>query len=95
MERDFGDFHPSGHDFGEDFGGEVETGSGRGYRASLLGEDGLVAFVVGECVFAMNVGRQRDVADSLKRGKKVGDRLEAKGPFAEFASGENLGAEDD
>jgi hypothetical protein len=65
----------------------VEACGGSGDGASLLGEDGLVAFAVGVGVVALDVGRERHVADLIEDGEEIGDWGEAEGAFAEFAAG--------
>lgn len=74
----------------EYFGREVEASGGRGDGAGLLGVDGLVALAVFGAVFAMDVGRERDVADAVEGGVEVGDGLEADGALAMFAVGDDF-----
>ena len=69
---------------------EVEAGGGRGDGAGLLGVDGLVALAVFWAVFAMDVGRERHVADAVEGGVEVGDWLEADGTLAVFAVGDDF-----
>ena len=68
---------------------EVQAGGGRGGGAGIGGEDGLVALTVfggvGLCLVAMDVRRQRQMADALQRGVEVGDRRKAQRALAEVA----------
>ena len=90
VEGDVGDLDAAVGDGLEDFRREVQAGGGRGDRAGLAGVDGLVALAVFGSVFAVNVGRQGDVAGALERGVKVGNGLEADGALAVFTMGDDL-----
>ena len=71
VQRDVRDGGSRGSAGFEDFGREMQAGGGRGGGSGLAGEDGLVAFAVGECVVTANVGRQGHVTDSLEHGQQV------------------------
>lgn len=79
----------------EDSGREVEAGCGRGDRALLLREDGLIALAISKGVVATDVGRQGHVADAIEDVKEVFGRLELQEAFAEFATVEDFGFEKD
>ena len=59
-----------------------------------LREDGLVAVAVVSGVVAVDVGRQRHVADAFEDGVEVWRGGEAQGAFAELAGGEDFGFEE-
>ena len=70
----------------------MQTGSGRGGRATLPGIDRLVSLAVLLLVLcrAMDIGRQRDLSQRVERGKEVRDRLELQGAFAELTRVNNV-----
>ena len=69
----------------------MQPGGGRGHRSALAGEDRLVAFAVGGGVGALDVGRQRDVADLLELGEQIARARKAQGALAEFPARHDLG----
>src|SRR4051812_10190845 len=71
----------------------MQAGGGCRYRSALAGEDGLVALTVASIVAALDVGRQRDVADSFELFVEIARGAEAHGPFPEFASCDDFGVE--
>jgi len=79
----------------EDLGSEVQAGGGGGGRAGFVREDGLIAVAVLDAVVAMDVWRERHVADFVEDRVEVGRGHEAEGAFAELSGGENFGFEDD
>ena len=80
-------------ELGEDLGREVEAGGGGGGGAGFVGEDGLVAVAVFGGVVAVDVGRQRHVADAVEDSAEVVGGGEAQSAFAELAGGEDFGFE--
>ncbi len=80
---------------GEHLRREVQTGRGRGHRAALLGEDRLVAIAIRVRIVAVNIRRQRDVADAIENGEEVVDRGELKQALAELAALEHFRFEHD
>ena len=56
--------------------------------------DGLVAVAVFRFVVAVDVGRERHVADLFEDGLEVGHGGEAEGAFAELSGGEDFGFEE-
>jgi hypothetical protein len=81
----------------EDRGREVKPGGGGRGGTGVLGEDGLVAGLifrrVGDGFGAVDVGRERHVADAIQDLVEVGRWREAEGAFAELACGEDFGFE--
>ena len=75
----------------EDFGGEVEAGSGRRGASDFMGEDGLVAVAIFGIVVAMDVRGERHVPDFVEDSVEVWRGDEAQGAFAEVGGGENFG----
>src|SRR5262249_10693392 len=66
MMRDFNDLHAARAQFVEDSRGEMQSGGRRRNRSALTGEDGLIPRLVQSplfAAFALNVGRQRRIAD--------------------------------
>jgi len=93
------DLDAAGAEGGEDLGGEVEAGGGRGGGAGMARVDGLISLAVLRGVglgglAAMDVGGKRHVADAGERGVEVVDRGEAQGALAEGAGGEDFGGEE-
>ena len=78
----------------EDLRGEVEAGGGGGGGAGLVREDSLVAVAVFGGVVAVDVGRQRHVADPVEDGEEVCDWGEAQGALAELSGGDDFGFEE-
>ena len=97
VQRDARDLDAALFELGEDFRGEVQAGGGRGGGASFTGVDSLVALAVfrrvGLGLVAVDVGRQRQVADALERCVEVERGGEAKGALAELACCKNFGGE--
>jgi hypothetical protein len=95
VQRDAGDFDAASGERVEDLRSKVQACGGRGDGAAFAGEDRLVALAVGGSIVAADVGRQRDVADTVERGEEVIDRLETKQTLAELASLQHFGFEGD
>ncbi len=99
MEGNVLDLHAFGAEFGEDLGGEVEAGGGGGGGARLGGVDGLVAGLVVGGIWltfrAVDVGRERHVADAVEMLEEgwVGDESEC--ALAVFFGGQDLGGQHD
>ena len=94
VEGDFLNLDAASFDSRKRLFGKVQTGRRRGDRASLLGEDGLIAGLVRDHVFALDVGRQRHVADPIQSAVEILDGFEAEGTLAEFTSRDDFGCED-
>jgi len=73
----------------------VQACGGRGDGAAFAGEDRLIALAVGGSIVAADVGRQRDVADTVERGEEVIDRLEAQQALTELAALQHFSFEGD
>ncbi len=93
VESDFCGFDAAVEETGENLRGEVEAGGGGGNRSALPGVDGLIAIAIGRGIGAVDVGRQRDVADSFYAGKEIIDGREADLALTKFAAGDDLGME--
>ncbi len=63
VQRELANFNSARADLFEDFRSEVQAGGRRGDRAGMAGENSLVAFVVRGVVGAINVRRQRNMAE--------------------------------
>jgi hypothetical protein len=74
----------------EDLGGEVKASRGGGGRAEVLREDRLVAIAVLWAVVAVNVRRERHVADFVEDSVKILRRGKPECAFAEFAGTEDF-----
>jgi hypothetical protein len=85
------DLYAALFELGEDFGREVKAGCGRCGAAWLLGKDGLVAVAVLGVVVAVDVGRERHVADFVEDSVEVGSWGKAEGALAELSGGEDFG----
>jgi hypothetical protein len=77
----------------KNFGSEVKTGGRSGGRSGFVRVHRLIAFAVFRAVVAMDIRRQRHVADLFEDGLKIGRRREAEGALAELSGGKNLGGE--
>jgi hypothetical protein len=90
----------------ENFRSEVKTGGGSGYGSPLPGVNSLIAIAVRGRICARDVGRERDVADTIKSSEEIvflnigfvfvyvyTERLKTDGALAEFGAGEDLGLE--
>ncbi len=53
---------------------EMQTGCGRGDRPAFVREDCLVAIAICVYIVAMNVRRQRDVADAIQNVEEMGGK---------------------
>lgn len=91
VEGDLGGFDSAVADAGDDFGSEVESGSGGGDGAAFAGIDGLVAVAVGGGIRTDDVGRKRNVADVFHLGKKILCGGEADVALSELAAGDDFG----
>src|SRR5712692_2254345 len=75
----------------ENFPGEVQPGGRSGNGAGLLCENGLVALTVGGLIGAINVRRQRHVAQALERGVEVLPGMKAERALSEFSAADDFG----
>ena len=94
VERDFSGCDAALADAVEDLWGEMKSGGGGCYRATLLGVDGLIAFAIAGRIRARDVGWERDVADAIESGEEIVHGLkglEADEAFAELGARENFG----
>ncbi len=71
VQRDARDFDALRGERVEHLRREVQAGGGRGHRAALAREDGLVALAIRGRIVATNVGRQRHVADAVEDGEEI------------------------
>src|SRR2546426_7741778 len=74
----------------ENFPGEVQPGGRSGDCAGLLCENGLVALAVGGLIGAINVRRQRHVAQALERGVEVLPGMKAERALSEFSAADDF-----
>ena len=86
VERDFGNLDTTRPHAGKYFVGEVQSGGWRGNGAALFGENGLIAFAVGGIACSLDIGRQRNVAQTIERLMKAGGRMKAKHAQSETAA---------
>ncbi len=97
VEGDVGYFDAFADESVEDLRREVQSGCGRGDGTALIGKDGLIALAIGIGVVAMDVGRQRDVADLVEHGEEVICRVrewrELEKTLAELAALDDFGFE--
>ena len=93
VQRHAGDFYAVRGNLVEHLRREVQAGSGRSYRSSLLGENGLVSLTISVRVIAMNIGRQWHVSDAIEDGEEIVDRGELEQPVAELSALEDFGFE--
>ncbi len=91
MKRDIGNPRPSGSAGFQDFGREVQARSGRRRGSRLAREDRLVAFAVGGCVGAANIGRQGHVTYAIEHSKQIANRMQPDNALAECAAAKNFG----
>ena len=75
----------------QNFGREVQASSRSGHGSPLAGIDRLVALAVSLLVRAVNVRRQRDVAQALDQGEQIGLRTELNMPLTEVSPGNHRG----
>lgn len=93
FESDFSGFEAASGDALENFRGEVESRGGRGDGVSLPGVNGLIAVAVEGIVVALDVGRQRDVAEIRDGGVEIGWASELEDTEAESAARLDAGFE--
>src|SRR2546427_11328547 len=74
----------------ENFPGEVQPGGRSGHSAGLLCENSLVALTVGGLIGAINVRRQRHVAQALERGVEVLPGMKAERTLSEFSAADDF-----
>ena len=89
------DLNTLGGDLVLEFGRKVQAGGGRGYGSAFARVNGLVALAIILLIAAVNVGRQRDVADAIEGSVEIVDRLEAEEAVAVLAAFEDFGLEFD
>src|ERR1039457_5758696 len=77
----------------QDFRREVQARRRRGDGAERFGVDRLVRLAVGGRVGAINVGRQRNVADAVGPAEQVVYRIEAKMALSKSPTAHALGRE--
>src|SRR5713101_5614747 len=77
----------------ENFRGEVQPGGRSSDSARLLCENGLVALAVRGLIGAINVRRQRHVAQALKSGVEVLPGMKAERTLSEFSAADDFGFE--
>ena len=70
--------------------GEVQPSRWGGHRSAFLCINGLVALPVPRSVRAVDVRRQRNVADALDQGKEVGNHRETDRPFSKSPAVQHL-----
>ena len=90
VQCDFGDFDAALLKAAQDFGREVEAGSGRGNRTALAGVDGLVALAIPLAVFAGNVRWQGHVAKSFYDFEKIVQRRKADATLPKLSPAEHF-----
>lgn len=93
VQRDVGNADTAGADLAENLRREVQTGGGSGDGTSLAREYGLVALAIGVRILAVDIGRQRDVANCFNCCEKVRHGLEAKRTLAELVVRCDFGTE--
>src|ERR1700761_3720130 len=97
VQRDAGEFNAVSSECCENLRSEVQSGRRCGGRSRLPRVDGLIAFAIlwriGLVLVAMNVRRQRHVADAFDDGNEVGRGREAESALAEFSGGKDNGTE--
>lgn len=91
VESDFCALDAAVAEAGQDLRSEVEPGGGGGDGSSFAGVDGLVAVAIGGGVGAVDVRRERDVADLFHACKEVVHRSEADVALTKLAAGDDLG----
>ena len=69
----------------------MQACGGRGDGTTLAGENSLIAVTIGVGVVAMDVRRQRNVADGVEYGEEVVNRRELEQALAELATLEDFG----
>src|SRR2546422_8434435 len=75
----------------ENFPGEMQPGGRSSDGARLLCENSLVALTVGGLIEAINVRRQRHVAQALERGVEVLPGMKAERALSEFSAADDFG----
>src|SRR2546426_8627139 len=91
LQGDFADFNAPRAQPVENRRREVQAGSWSGHGAAPAGKDRLVAFAVGRFIGAVDVGRQRNVAQALDGAQQVFASAETKVSEAIFAAANHLG----
>ncbi len=90
VQRDFRGFNAARFDASQNFRREVQTCGRRGHRTLFAGVDGLVALAVRRLVLAVDVWRQRDVANALDDGKEIRHGKKANAALSEAAAGDHF-----
>jgi hypothetical protein len=95
VEREAGDLNSLRGECVQYCGSEVEACGGRGDRALLLREDGLIALAIFNAIVATDVGRQGHVTDAVEDVEEVFGWSELKEALAELAALEDFSIEED